>query len=258
MRVLGWICSFHTHVRACWVVIMHTHQQHTLAPVLVQIAPLFIRIAPLFISQLHNHNHSIPQFSMAWPTTAKKNPCWLCGLQKCSRFRNTSLACRNRFEVAISGIFVWCGRKWWRIPRRSPNQAQSVVLLGKCWWIYADVDIWDHIRFVVCKRKKEERKKKERKRVRKRRADADYKELKKSSPGWLSETDSAATSNLACGRLGGIWATFLNSGGGRSTSEMDVPNPTAGSKVLELSQKHHTSNRCMFTEFQASTFGRYQ
>mmetsp|Transcript_26650 Transcript_26650/g.39193 ORF Transcript_26650/g.39193 Transcript_26650/m.39193 type:complete len:81 (+) Transcript_26650:196-438(+) len=35
---------------------------------------------------------------------------------------------------------------------------------------------------------------------------------------------------------------------------MDVPSPTAGSKVLELSQKHHTSNQCMFTEFQASTF----
>jgi len=132
-----------------------------------------------------------------------------------------------------------------------------------CYWENGDdsmlmYGIWDHIRFVVCKRKKEERKKKKRKRVRKRRADAAYKELKKSSPGWLSETDSAATSNLACGRLGGIWATFLNSGGGRSTSEMDVPNPTAGSKVLELSQKHHTSNRCMFTEFQASTFGRYQ
>ena len=54
--------------------------------------------------------------------------------------------------------------------------------------------------------------------------------------------------------LGGTWATFLNSGGGTSMPEIDVPSPTAGSKVLELSQKHHTSKRCMFTEFQASTF----
>jgi len=53
--------------------------------------------------------------------------------------------------------------------------------------------------------------------------------------------------------LWGIWATFLNSGGGSSTPEMDVPSPTAGSKVLGLSQKHHTSKRCVFTEFQAST-----
>ena len=52
---------------------------------------------------------------------------------------------------------------------------------------------------------------------------------------------------------------FLDSGGGTggggtSTPEIDVPSPTAGSKVLELSKKHHTSKRCMFTEFQASTF----
>jgi len=53
--------------------------------------------------------------------------------------------------------------------------------------------------------------------------------------------------------LGGIWATFLNLGGGSSTPEMDVPTPMPGSKVLELSQKHHTSKRCVFTEFQAST-----
>ena len=46
--------------------------------------------------------------------------------------------------------------------------------------------------------------------------------------------------------VGGIWATFLNSGGGSSTPEMDVPSPSAGSKVLELSQKHHTSKRCLF------------
>ena len=55
--------------------------------------------------------------------------------------------------------------------------------------------------------------------------------------------------------LGGIWATFLNSGGGTSTPEIDVPSPTAGSKVLDLSKKHHTSKRCMFTDFQASTLG---
>jgi len=53
--------------------------------------------------------------------------------------------------------------------------------------------------------------------------------------------------------VGGIWATFLNSGDGSSTPEMDVPSSTAGSKVLELSQKHHTSKRCVFTEFKAST-----
>jgi len=34
--------------------------------------------------------------------------------------------------------------------------------------------------------------------------------------------------------------TFLNSGGGSSTSEMDVPSPTAGLKVLDISQKNHT------------------
>ena len=48
-------------------------------------------------------------------------------------------------------------------------------------------------------------------------------------------------------RVGGIWATFVNSGGGISTPEIDVPSPTAGSKVLDLSKKHHTSKRCMFT-----------
>jgi len=53
--------------------------------------------------------------------------------------------------------------------------------------------------------------------------------------------------------VGGIWANFLNAGGGSSTPEMDVPSSTAGSKVLELSQKHYTSKRCVFTEFQAST-----
>ena len=52
---------------------------------------------------------------------------------------------------------------------------------------------------------------------------------------------------------GGIWAIFLNSKGGSSTPEMDVPSPTAGSKVLDLSKKHHMSKRCMFTEFLAST-----
>jgi len=60
--------------------------------------------------------------------------------------------------------------------------------------------------------------------------------------------------NLQICGVGGIWSTFLNSWGGNSTPEIVVPSPTAGSKVLELSQKHHTSKWCVFTEFQASTF----
>ena len=50
----------------------------------------------------------------------------------------------------------------------------------------------------------------------------------------------------------GYMGNFLDSGGGTggggtSTPEIDVPSPTAGSKVLDLSKKHHTSKRCMFT-----------
>ena len=43
-------------------------------------------------------------------------------------------------------------------------------------------------------------------------------------------------------KVGGIWATFLNSGGGTSTPEIDVPSPTAGSKVRQ--DRKHLPARC--------------